>query len=175
MSITITNTYGTAHNVSENNPAHVTSCDYYRLPLVGTIAPGDPGYEDMVEILKENGHDTRPEGYGLIFLESEEFRATYFGLIEQIEKYKRENVDCKATFDASQGKAREFVDSRNCVTRNPHVDRALTRKRVQVEDLSGSLGMSSTRLRRQGSAVHGPQLPPHLPGRLVPASPKALK
>ncbi|MFK8851120.1 hypothetical protein [Streptomyces sp. Ac-502] len=103
MSITIENTYGTAHNVSPNNPTHVTSCDRYRLPLVGTIAPGNPGYEDMVEILKENGHDTRPEGYGLIFLESEEFSATYFGSIEQIEQYKRENVDGTATFDASQG------------------------------------------------------------------------
>lgn len=103
MSITITNTYGTAHTVSETNPARVTSCASYRLPLVGTIAPGTPGYEDMVEMLKDNGHDTRPEGYGLIFLESEEFSATYFGSIEQIEHYKRENVDGKATFDLSQG------------------------------------------------------------------------
>ncbi|MGW3269041.1 hypothetical protein [Streptomyces sp. NPDC001056] len=103
MSITITNTYGTAHHVSDTNPAHVTSCDRYRLPLVGTIAPGNPGYEDMVEILKDNGHDTRPEGYGLIFLESEEFSATYFGSIAQIEQCKRENVDGNATFDASQG------------------------------------------------------------------------
>ncbi|GES27894.1 hypothetical protein AB0G60_02770 [Streptomyces angustmyceticus] len=103
MSVTIRNTYGTPHNVSDTNPAHVTSCDRYRLPLVGTIAPGNPGYEDMVEMLKDNGHDTRPEGYGLIFLESEEFSATYFGSIEQIEKYKRENVDGTATFDAQQG------------------------------------------------------------------------
>jgi hypothetical protein len=103
MGITITNTYGTAHNVSDTNPAHVTSCDRYRLPLVGTIAPGYPGYEDMVGMLKDNGHDTRPEGYGLIFLESEEFSATYFGSIEQIERYKRENADGTATFDASQG------------------------------------------------------------------------
>ncbi|WP_329625895.1 hypothetical protein OG357_38325 (plasmid) [Streptomyces sp. NBC_01255] len=103
MNITITNTYGNAHNVSETNPAHVTSCNSYRLPLVGTIAPGNPGYEDMVEMLRENGHDTRPEGYGLIFLESEEFSAIYFGSIEQIEQYKRENADGKATFDASQG------------------------------------------------------------------------
>ncbi|MEV5567985.1 hypothetical protein AB0L54_34790, partial [Streptomyces sp. NPDC052196] len=88
MGITITNTYGTKHNVSDTNPAHVTSCDRYRLPLVGTIAPGNPGYEDMVEILKDNGHDTRPEGYGLIFLESEEFSATYFGSIAQIEQYQ---------------------------------------------------------------------------------------
>ena len=103
MNITIRNTYGTSHEVSETNPAHVTSCDRYRLPLVGTITPGNPGYEDMVEMLRENGHDTRPEGYGLIFLESEEFSATYFGSIEQIEQYKRENVNGKATFDASQG------------------------------------------------------------------------
>ncbi|MEU9858954.1 hypothetical protein [Streptomyces sp. NPDC047974] len=103
MSITITTTYGTPHNVSETNPTHVTSCDRYRLPLVGTIAPGTPGYEDMVEMLRENDHDTRPEGYGLIFLESEEVSATYFGSIEQIEQYKRDNVDGTATFDPSQG------------------------------------------------------------------------
>ncbi|MFJ9597947.1 hypothetical protein ACIRS3_35030 [Streptomyces virginiae] len=42
MSITITNTYGNAHNVSDTNPAHVTTCDRYRIPLVGTIAPGTP-------------------------------------------------------------------------------------------------------------------------------------
>jgi len=103
MSITITNTYGTPHNVSDTNPAHVTSCDRYRLPLVGTIVSGTPGYEDMVEMLRDNGHDTRPDGYGLIFLESEEFSATYFGSIAQIEQYKRENTDGTATFDASQG------------------------------------------------------------------------
>lgn len=103
MSVTIRNTYGTPHNVSETNPTHVTSCDRYRLPLVGTIAPGNPGYEDMVEMLKHNGHDTRPEGYGLIFLESEEFSGTYFGSIEQIEQYKRDNADGAATFDAQQG------------------------------------------------------------------------
>ncbi|MEU7450032.1 hypothetical protein [Streptomyces diastaticus] len=103
MSIKIRNTYGTAHHVSDTNPAHVTSCDRYRLPLVGTIAPDNPGYEDMVETLKDNGHDTRSEGYGLIFLESEEFSATYFGSIAQIEQYKRDNADGTATFDASEG------------------------------------------------------------------------
>lgn len=102
MTVTIRNTYGTPHNVG-TSPAHVTSCDRYRLPLVGTIVPGNPGYEDMVEWLKGDGNHTRPEGYGLIFLESEEFSATYFGSIEQIEKYKRENADGKATFDPSQG------------------------------------------------------------------------
>lgn len=103
MTITIRNTYGTPHDVSQTNPAHVTGCDRYRLPLVGTIAPGNPGYEDMIEILKDNGHHTRPEGYGLILLESEEFSATYFGSIEQIEQYKRDNVNGTATFDGSQG------------------------------------------------------------------------
>ncbi|MET9535549.1 hypothetical protein ABZY02_34205 [Streptomyces sp. NPDC006649] len=103
MSITITNTYGTAHKVSDTNPAHVTSCDNYRLPLVGTITADNPAYDDMVEMLRENGHDTRPEGYGLIFLESEEFSVTYFGSIEQIETYQRENIDGKATLDTSQG------------------------------------------------------------------------
>ncbi|MEU1223209.1 hypothetical protein [Streptomyces microflavus] len=57
----------------------------------------------MVQRLKDNGHDTRPEGYGLVFLESEEFSVTYFGSIAQIEQYKRENTDGTATFDASQG------------------------------------------------------------------------
>ncbi|MEW2402149.1 hypothetical protein [Streptomyces sp. NPDC046862] len=103
MSITIRNTYGTPHNVSDTNPTHVTSCDRYRLPLVGTILPGSAGYEDMVEMLKDDGHDTRPDGYGLIFLESEEFSATYFGSIEQIEQYKRDNADGTATFDPQQG------------------------------------------------------------------------
>ncbi|MGW1596822.1 hypothetical protein [Streptomyces sp. NPDC002343] len=68
-----------------------------------SITITNPGYEDMVEILKDNGHDTHPEGYGLIFLESEEFSATYFGSIAQIEQYQRDNVDGTATFDASQG------------------------------------------------------------------------
>ncbi|MEV7296779.1 hypothetical protein AB0N79_34960 [Streptomyces microflavus] len=104
MPVTIRNTFGTTHNVSETNPAHVTSCDAYRLPLVGTITPGiTPGYDDMVQMLKDNGHNTRPEGYGLVFLESEEFSVTYFGSIAQIEQYKRENADGTATFDASQG------------------------------------------------------------------------
>ncbi|MFF5893854.1 hypothetical protein ACFY72_34565 [Streptomyces globisporus] len=104
MSITIRNTFGTAHHVSENHPAHVTGCDRYRLPLVGTISPGTtPGYDDMVQMLKNNGHHTRPEGYGLVFLETEEFSATYFGSITQIETYQRENTDGNAPFDASQG------------------------------------------------------------------------
>ncbi|WP_189750782.1 hypothetical protein, partial [Streptomyces tendae] len=102
MSITITNTYGTAHHVSDTNPTRVTSCDRYRICLVGTLTPDNPNYEDMVGMLRDNGHDTRPEGYGLIFLESEEFSATYFGSIAQIEQYKRDNTDGK-TFDASQG------------------------------------------------------------------------
>ncbi|MFD4756390.1 hypothetical protein [Streptomyces sp. NPDC058426] len=103
MSIMIKTTYGVEHHVSGSNPVHVTSCDRYRLPVVGTLTPDHPDYAAMVEILKENGHDTRPEGYGLIFLESEEFSATYFGSIEQIEQYKRENTHGQATFDASKG------------------------------------------------------------------------
>lgn len=64
MGITITNTYGTPHHVSDTNPARVTSCDRYRLSLVGAITPAHPGYEDMVDMLKENGHDTRPRDTG---------------------------------------------------------------------------------------------------------------
>jgi hypothetical protein len=102
MRIEIRNTYGTPHTCG-TSPAHVTGCDRYRLPLVGIITPDNPAYEDMVQWLKDDGNDTRPEGYGLIFLESEEFSATYFGSIAQIEQYQRENVDGTATFDASQG------------------------------------------------------------------------
>ncbi|MFF0386857.1 hypothetical protein [Streptomyces sp. NPDC004286] len=103
MAIRITNTYGTPHHVSETNSAHVTGCDAFRLPVVGILTPDTPGYERMVEVLRDNGRDTRPEGYGLILLESEEFSATYFGPIEQIVQYRRENTDGKATFDPSQG------------------------------------------------------------------------
>ncbi|MFF3531381.1 hypothetical protein ACFYX5_32370 [Streptomyces rubiginosohelvolus] len=104
MPITVKNTFGTPHHVSESNPAHVTGCDAYRLPLVGYLVPGvTPGYDDMVQMLKDNGHDTRPEGYGMVFLESEEFSATYFGSIQQIEQYQRDNIDGHAPFDASLG------------------------------------------------------------------------
>ncbi|MGW2863306.1 hypothetical protein [Streptomyces sp. NPDC001205] len=103
MTITIRNTYGTEHQVSDKNPARVTGCDRYRLPVTATIVPGAPGYEDMVEMLKDNGHDTRPEGYGVIFLESEEHSAAYFGSIAQIQQYQRDNADGTATFDPSQG------------------------------------------------------------------------
>ncbi|MFJ2745890.1 hypothetical protein ACIO3O_40240 [Streptomyces sp. NPDC087440] len=99
----ITNTYGTPHHVSDASPSHVMSCDYYRVPLVGVIAPGNPGFEDMVKVLQDNGHHSRPEGYGLIFLESEEFSAVYFGAITQIEQYKRDNTDGTGTFDGSLG------------------------------------------------------------------------
>ncbi|MEW2173408.1 hypothetical protein AB0935_26305 [Streptomyces sp. NPDC007027] len=104
MPITIRNTYGTPHHVSESNPAHVTSCDAYRLPLVGYLLPDvTPGYADLVQLLREDGHDTRPKGYGVVFLESEEFSATYFGSVEQIEQYQRDNIDGPAPLDASQG------------------------------------------------------------------------
>ncbi|MEU6996643.1 hypothetical protein ABZ953_39080 [Streptomyces sp. NPDC046465] len=105
MGITIRNTYGQTHHTSDTNPSHVTGADRYRLPLVGTILAGNPAFDDMVTYLSEGERNlhTRPEGYGLIFLESEEHSATYFGPIEQIEQYKRDNAEGTATFDSSLG------------------------------------------------------------------------
>lgn len=103
MSVTIRNTYGSPHHVSPKNPAHVTSCDLLRVSATGIITPDLPHYDDMVEILKVNGCDTRPGGYGLVFMESEEFCATYFGPPEQIEQYRRDLQNGPATFDPSQG------------------------------------------------------------------------
>lgn len=103
MSTTIKNTSGTFHHVSTTNPAHVTGCDLYRASHATTISPELPAFEDMVKMLEENGHHTRPEGYGLIFLESEEHELTYFGSIEQIEQFKREDARGPATFDPEKG------------------------------------------------------------------------
>ncbi|MFH8886603.1 hypothetical protein [Streptomyces californicus] len=104
MPITIRNTYGTPHHVSETNPTHVTSCDGYRLPLIGYLLPDlTPAYDDLVQWLREDGKDTRPEGYGVVFLESEEFAVTYFGSIEQIQQYQRDTIDGPTPFDASRG------------------------------------------------------------------------
>lgn len=108
-SIEIVNTYGQPHRTSEKNPNHVIGADRYRLPLTGFIVAGAPGFDDMVKWLAdcedEQGKSlhTRPEGYGLIFLESEEHAATYFGPIEQVQRYRDENVDGTATFDQSEG------------------------------------------------------------------------
>ncbi|NJA56661.1 hypothetical protein [Streptomyces sp. NEAU-H3] len=98
MSITIMNTYGTPHQVSPSNPAHVTSCTTYRCSLVITLPSAHPDYADMVKALRDNGRDSRPEGYGVILLESEEDTATYFGSFEQAEQYHRDG-----TLDTSQG------------------------------------------------------------------------
>lgn len=105
MSITITNTYGQQHQTSPDSPTHVIGATRYRLPLVAFIAPGNPGYEDMIKYLTDGPQNlhTRPEGYGLIFLESEEHSATYFGSIAQVQQYQRDNVDGTATFDQSLG------------------------------------------------------------------------
>ncbi|MGC4923800.1 hypothetical protein ACLQ17_25715 [Streptomyces sp. DT197] len=103
MSVTLRNTFGTLHHVSATNPAHVTGCDTYRISHATTISPQLPAFEDMVDVLQENGLHTRPEGYGVIFLESEEHELTYFGPIEQIEQFKRDNANGPATFDHGQG------------------------------------------------------------------------
>jgi hypothetical protein len=107
MNLTIKNTYGQPHRTSDGNPNHVVSADRYRLPLTGFLVAGAPGFDDMVKWLQNGDTDlhTRPEGYGLIFLESEEFSATYFGPIDQVQQYQRENqaTGGQAAFDQSQG------------------------------------------------------------------------
>ncbi|MBD3004834.1 hypothetical protein [Streptomyces sp. 5-10] len=93
------------HYTSPKNPVYVTGAERYRLPLVGYLTPKEPKFDTMVKWLNlgdKNLH-TRPEGYGLIFLESEEHSATYFGPIEQVQQYQRENTNGTATFDQSQG------------------------------------------------------------------------
>lgn len=98
----IKNTYGTPHNVGSSS-IYVKDCDRYRVSLVGVTTPGDGGHEDRIKVLKDNGYDIREEGYGLIFLESEEVSVTYFGSIEQVEKYKKDGPKGPANLDTSKG------------------------------------------------------------------------
>lgn len=106
MSITITNTFGRPHPVSETNPVHVTGAPGYRVSMTATLLAEHPRFADCVDFLRFKDRDlhTRPEGYGLILLESEEHAATYFGPVEQAREYERElRDDPAAVFDQSQG------------------------------------------------------------------------
>lgn len=93
------------HYTSPTNPCHVTGAERYRTPLVGYLMPDMPKFNEMVEVLDlgDTNLHTRPEGYGLIFLESEEHSVTYFGPVEQVQHYQAENTDGTATFDQTQG------------------------------------------------------------------------
>lgn len=91
-SIAITNTYGQQHETSPKNPNHVTGGAGYRVSLTGTLTPEFERFDEMVKCLDlgegQNLH-TRPEGYGLVFLESEEHSVSYFGPLEQVREYQR--------------------------------------------------------------------------------------
>ncbi|MFM9373250.1 hypothetical protein [Streptomyces sp. Da 82-17] len=92
MSITITNTYGQPHQTSPTNPNHVTGGAGYRVSMAGILTAQHDDFAEMVDFLDlGNGTNlhTRPEGYGIAFLESEEHSLTYFGPIEQVREYQR--------------------------------------------------------------------------------------
>ncbi|MDH6129404.1 hypothetical protein [Kitasatospora sp. GP82] len=89
------------HTVSETNPTYVNGANRYRMPFVGILTPTHPQFEEMQEyVLPEH---RCPEGYGLVFLESEEHSATYIGSVHQIEEYRAANTDGTAVLDISQG------------------------------------------------------------------------
>lgn len=89
--ITITNTYGQQHETSPTNPTHVTGGAGYRVTLTGTLTAEYEHFADMVKYLDlgDTNLHTRPEGYGLAFLESEEHSVTYFGPLDQVREYQR--------------------------------------------------------------------------------------
>lgn len=91
MTIEIVNTYGQQHETSPNNPTHVTRAAGYRVTLTGTLTSEYEHFDDMVKWLALGDTDlhTRPEGYGLVFLESEEHSVAYFGPLDQVREYQR--------------------------------------------------------------------------------------
>jgi len=95
-----------AHTVSETNPTYVTGADRYKLPFTGFLTPEHPQFEEMEEFFLPEHR--RPEGYGLVFMESEEHSATYVGSIRQIEEYRAANTDGTAVVDVSQGTVYAF-------------------------------------------------------------------
>lgn len=107
MGIMISNTYGHQHETSPTSARHVTGGAPYRVSLLGTLTPAHPSFEEMVGYLKfrdDRDFHTRPEGYGLVFLESEEHCLTYFGPLEQIQGYERATeAGERWTLDTSPG------------------------------------------------------------------------
>lgn len=107
MTITITNTYGQQHETSPSSPNHVTGGAGYRVSLTGTLTAEHPQFDEMVKYLDlgdgRNLH-TRPEGYGVAFLESEEHSISYFGPLEQLREYQRASAAGEnPKLDGSQG------------------------------------------------------------------------
>lgn len=87
------------HTISEKNPLYVTGADQYRTPFTLLLTPTHPRFEELQEfILPEH---RRSEGYGMVFLESEEHSATYIGTIQQVKEYVASSAT--TSLDASQG------------------------------------------------------------------------
>ncbi|MEU8623121.1 hypothetical protein [Streptomyces sp. NPDC048623] len=87
----------TEHTVSPTNPLYVTGASHYRMPFTGFLTPDNPRFEVMQETFKPEHH--RPDGYGLGFLESEEYSVLYVGSVQQIEEYRASG----GVLDTSQG------------------------------------------------------------------------
>lgn len=115
MTIAITNTYGRPHPTSETNPSHVIGAPGYRVSMTSVLPATDPRFADCVTWLTEGERNlhTRPEGYGMIFLESEEHSATYFGPMEQVTEFRRE-------MDQNPGGSSWDQEQGVCIAQWPH-------------------------------------------------------
>ena len=95
------------HTVSDSNPVYVTGADNYRVSFTGFLTPDHPKFQEMLGFLNDKCR-RRPEGFGLMFLESEEHSFTYFGPIEQVRRFQEEEMKASPAFDFSQGFMVEF-------------------------------------------------------------------
>ncbi|MGW5679196.1 hypothetical protein ACWEV4_29650 [Streptomyces sp. NPDC003860] len=94
------------HTVSDTNPARVVGADQYRISFTATLSPSHEGFDSMQEFFRSEHR--RPEGYGLVGLESEEHSVLYSGSVQQIEEYRAAAQLGPTTFDGSQGHMYEF-------------------------------------------------------------------
>lgn len=97
----------TRHTISDQNPTYVTGADQYRVSFTAFLTPDHADFAGMEEKLVLPEH-RRSEGYGLAFLESEEYSVTYVGTVQQIQDYRVANVGGTATLDVSLGRCYEF-------------------------------------------------------------------
>ncbi|MFI8326949.1 hypothetical protein [Streptomyces sp. NPDC085529] len=87
----------TKHTVSSSNPVHVAGADSYRVSFTHIVTPDTPLYAEVEDNLKPEHR--RPDGHGLVFLESEEHHVVYYGPVRQIEEFRTGG----AALDLSQG------------------------------------------------------------------------
>ncbi|MFJ9167286.1 hypothetical protein ACIRPK_26570 [Kitasatospora sp. NPDC101801] len=88
------------HSVSPTNPTYVTGAEHYRVTLSGILLPNHPHFAQMEEFFTER---RQPEGYGLLFLESEEHSVTHAGPIDQVRAYQAAPIAEPASLDLTQG------------------------------------------------------------------------